>query len=211
MTSLLAEKLTFWGFDKPFALIMTILGMLLTGIGWVGKKRLERWDEAIRGLPEKRDMIRKRLLNFAGKSLEFANSESGGFQPFRALFYAGSCFLIIGGFVVTILSIILALIFPSLRPYYSSIMEDSNWVQATLFICLLTIVIGYFVFTALIPLILLLGERLFSAFLWISMTPYLLTRWVEKEDTLERTFIFVGIGVAIVRACLSSFVGHSGL
>jgi hypothetical protein len=45
MTALLAETRSFLGFQHPFPLILSVLGASLAAIGYVGKKRLERWNE----------------------------------------------------------------------------------------------------------------------------------------------------------------------
>jgi hypothetical protein len=43
----LAKAGTFFGFEHPFALILSVLGILLAAIGFVGKKRLKKWDDSV--------------------------------------------------------------------------------------------------------------------------------------------------------------------
>jgi hypothetical protein len=53
MIVFLAETQTLFGFEHPFGLIVSFLGVFLLGIGWVGKKRLETWDEALGKIVER--------------------------------------------------------------------------------------------------------------------------------------------------------------
>ena len=42
-----------------------------------------------------------------------------------------------------------------------------------------------------------------SALLWICMAPYFLTRWVDKEGALERTFVLIG---TVMTGCRNRYV-----
>ena len=65
MLWLLAESTSILPFEHPIGGGVSVLGAFLLGIGWVGRKRLERWDECVANFAESAKMLRQRLPEFA--------------------------------------------------------------------------------------------------------------------------------------------------
>jgi hypothetical protein len=74
MVEIFAESASSFGFEHPFGGAVSILGALLLSIGWVGKQRLERWDDAVGKFVERTKIVRRRLGDFGWQVVrEFAN------------------------------------------------------------------------------------------------------------------------------------------
>jgi hypothetical protein len=163
MLWLLAESTFFFGFEHPVGGIVSILGAFLLGIGWVGKKRLERWDNAtgkfVDELVARTKMLRRRSMQFIKSGLKVAHA-----LP------------IIWGVVVGLFAFVPLFGIGVLFGLLSAIAE---------------------------PLVTLLSF-LVSALFQMCMAPYLLTRWLDKEGALERTFLLIGtvMGAVGIAMCL---------
>jgi hypothetical protein len=197
MIELLAESGSFLGFEHPFGGIISVLGAFLLGIGWVGKRRLEKWDAAVQGYFEIVKAWQGRKLRRFGEY----------FEQKAFPFVVRSSVKIFRGFKRSLWVLAPLMIAFLALGIWADCMKYNNWVWEFFVIgsvttsCLLCL----FVCSLGLPLIALVAIMLpvylvllISALVRIPLAPYLLTRWVADEDVLERTFLLVGTLVSVL-------------
>jgi hypothetical protein len=208
----LAGSESFFGFEHPIGGAVSIVGAFLLAVGWVGKKRLEGWDEDIADFLERLKMEGKRLLPLA-----LSNEKRVIKSISTTIFAVPGCALMLLC-LAAIISLVLTVVMSATADSSQLSIPDSWWnrvvMAAAIFVFMLFLICGVLILYILIPALffnavvaLAFAARyaapiLLWALIRISLAPYSLTRWVEKEGALERTFLFIGtimtaVGIAM--------------
>jgi hypothetical protein len=208
MLWLLGESTSFLGFEHPIGGSVSILGAFLLGIGFVGKRRLERWDEAVGRFVERMKTFRQRCGEIG---LFFGRMLVPLFERFDPLVKKWYNWIV--GFTILIVLLVALLLFIG-RAFAG---HHDNWAVIAavwttaafvwlasvfvwaMFLCIILIFV-LFLLAVVIPLLV----RVPSVLVWICMTPYFLARRLEKDGALERMFVLIGtiMGAVGIGMCL---------
>jgi hypothetical protein len=169
----------------PIGSSLAIVGLAFCATGWIGKRRLERWQSALDRQIYGDKSVFHRLVEVYRRFNDFCRVHVDPWlRPFQ------SYFLWIAPLVI-VLAFALA----------SSGSDTQKQSLGTLvfFVCLPIFVMLFFIFvTSLVLIPFLVG--LFGTYLLLRLLslPYEITRFVEHEQRLERTFQLLGFltGVA---------------
>jgi hypothetical protein len=199
MTKLLAESATFLGFEHPFGGTISVLGAFLLGIGWVGKRRLEKWDAAVQKYFEIVKAWQGRNLRRLGEYIDQ--------KAFP--FIVRSSVKIFRGFKRS-LWVLMPMMFAFFAlGFWADYMKNKipNWVWdvfvigSVTTICVLCLFLVALFLPVIVLTVIILPAYLvlfISVLLRMPLAPYLMTRRVEEEDALERTFLLVGTVLSVI-------------
>ena len=218
MITLPAVTATFLGFEHPVGGTISILGAFLLGIGIVGKRRLERWDEAVAEFTESTANIEDGARQLSRLILIIIAWLFERCQPVAE--EAPGCYYGIVG--VVFLAILISGFLLFIGGAFTG-NTDNNWavtlglwifmaggwlLQITLWIIGLALVIeGLLLLIGFV--IVPLAVRIPSMLVWVCTSPYLLMRWVDKEGVLDRTFLLIGTVLTVVGIAMCLFTGNA--
>jgi hypothetical protein len=84
-----------------------------------------------------------------------------------------------------------------------------NWWLGVVNLCIFLsgVLICVLQLAVITPFLILLLSHVPRAFIWLCMAPYSLTRRVDKEGALERTFLLIGSVISIVGIAMCLYKG----